>query len=348
MTFPFNVYLATIVGAILCSSLSLPIWRRVCIRVGLVDDPGERKIHEGSIPLAGGLAVMTGLVLPTLLGAALLWWFGPGSQFSDRTPQHAPIPASGKSISTLDTYSAYLLKYGLSRRAGELAGIMLGALGMLWLGLVDDKRELRPIAKFSFQFVIAALVAACGVRITLFVPSLLFSYAITIFWIVGLINAFNFMDNMNGLCSGLGAISAWNFAIISAADQQYLVALIAFLTFGALVGFIPYNFPKASAFLGDSGSHLVGYLMAVLAILPHFYSPGHPRRFAVLIPLLVLAVPLFDMAWVVALRCRKGQPFYHGDTNHLSHRLNRRGYSKTQAVLLIWLIAAVLGTLACF
>src|SRR5207302_6666765 len=135
----------------------------------------------------------------------------------------------------------------------------------------------------------------------LFVPNLLFSYAITILWILTLINAFNFMDNMNGLCAGLGAIGAWYFAIIAAADGQYLVALIAFLTFGALLGFLPYNFPRAWAFLGDAGSHLIGYLLAVLAILPHFYNPRHQRPLAVLTPLLVLAVPLLDMGWVVIL-----------------------------------------------
>jgi UDP-GlcNAc:undecaprenyl-phosphate GlcNAc-1-phosphate transferase len=193
--------------------------------------------------------------------------------------------------------------------------------------------------------IIAALVAASGVRITLFVHSQVFHYLITILWILTVINAFNFMDNMNGLCTGLGAIGAWYFAVVAAADVQYLVALIAFVTFGGLLGFLPYNFPRAKAFLGDAGSHLVGYLLAVLAILPHFYSSRHPRRWAVLIPLLVLGVPLLDMAWVVLLRWRKGQPFYVGDTNHLSHRLVRLGLNRTQAVLCIWFLSAAMGAL---
>src|SRR5260370_42183875 len=116
------------------------------------------------------------------------------------------------------------------------------------------------------------MVAASGVRITLFVPSVVFSYAIPIPWMLTVINAFNFMDNMNGLCAGLGAIGAWYFAVIAAADVQYLVALIAFQSFSALLGFLPYNFPRARAFLGDAGSHLVGYLLAVLAVRAHFYT----------------------------------------------------------------------------
>jgi len=152
---------------------------------------------------------------------------------------------------------------------------------------------------------------------------------------------------MNGLCAGLGALGAWHFAALAAADAQYLVALIAFLTFGALLGFLLWNFPDGRIFLGDSGSHLVGYLLAVLAILPHFYTAQHPRRWAVLIPLLVLGVPLFDLVRVVVVRWRIGQPFYMADNNHLSHRLVRAGLSRTCAVLLIWLAAAILGALAC-
>jgi UDP-GlcNAc:undecaprenyl-phosphate GlcNAc-1-phosphate transferase len=134
--------------------------------------------------------------------------------------------------------------------------------------------------------------------------------------------------------------------LIAGAAGQYLVALIASLTCGALLGFLPYNFPRARAFLGDSGSHLVGYLLAVLAILPHFYTPKQPRTFAVLSPLLVLAVPLGDLVWVVLLRWRKGKPFYVGDTNHLSHRLVQLGLTQTRSVLLIWLLAGIIGALA--
>jgi UDP-GlcNAc:undecaprenyl-phosphate GlcNAc-1-phosphate transferase len=159
-------------------------------------------------------------------------------------------------------------------------------------------------------------------------------------------NAFNFMDNMNGLCAGLSAIAAGWLAAIALGQDQYLVALFALLMVGALLGFLPYNFPKASAFLGDAGSHLAGYLLAVLAILPHFYSRKHPQVWAVFSPLLILAVPLGDIVWVVLLRWRRGQPFYVGDTNHLSHRLVRRGLSPTAAVLCLWLLAFLAGGLA--
>lgn len=331
MSFPGNVYLASLLGAAVVSALSLPLWRAWCRRVGLLDEPGERKIHARPIPLAGGLAVLSGLCLPPLAGVLLLVW---------------QRSRSGGGL--LDQITAQLVAHGFHRRAGELAAILLGALGMVGLGLLDDKYELRPRVKFAGQLLIALLVAAGGARITLFVPSPVFSYAVTILWILTVTNALNFMDNMNGLCAGLGAIGAFCFALIAGAAGQYLVAMTALLVCGALLGFLPYNFPRATAFLGDSGSHLVGYLLAVLAILPHFYTKQHPRPLAVLMPLLILAVPLVDLAWVVVWRWRRGKPVYVGDTNHFSHRLVRRGLNATTAVLVIWLIAALTGALACW
>jgi len=322
VTFPINVYLAALASAFVTTLATLPLWRRWCLRTGLMDDPGHRKIHEAPIPLAGGLAVLTGLLVPLAAAIVLL------------------------KFNFVQSAATDALVYGLNKRKLQLAAIAIGAIGMTILGVLDDKHELRPFHKFTGQLLIAALVATAGVRITLFVPSLAFSYAVTILWLLTVINAFNFMDNMNGLCAGLGAIGAGWFAVIAAMDGQYLVALIAFLTCGALVGFLPHNFPTARAFLGDAGSHLIGYLLAVLAILPHFYSKLDPRPWAVISPLLVLAVPLGDLAWVVVLRWRLGKPFYVGDTNHLSHRLVRAGLSRTTAVLLIWLVAVVIGGLA--
>ncbi|HEY9174561.1 MAG TPA: MraY family glycosyltransferase, partial [Verrucomicrobiae bacterium] len=207
----------------------------------------------------------------------------------------------------------------------------------------DDRHELRPAHKFAGQWLIASGVALAGVRITLFVPSFAFSYAVTVLWILTLVNAFNFTDNMNGLCAGLGAIAAWNFALLAGREGQYLVALLALAACGALLGFLPWNFPNARVFLGDAGSHLTGYLVAVLAILPHFHTKENPRGFTVLAPLLILAVPLVDLAQVVVGRWRRGQPFYVGDTNHLSHLLTRAGLSRPKAVLALWAAAALLG-----
>jgi UDP-GlcNAc:undecaprenyl-phosphate/decaprenyl-phosphate GlcNAc-1-phosphate transferase len=332
------MYLLALGSAWVTALSAAPLWRKACVRIGLVDDPGHRKIHDVPVPLAGGLTIVTALVLPLLAGVLLIML---------RNSTHG-APAGADPETLLHFHPGFLLRHGFERRWIELAGILFGAVGMLLLGCLDDKYELSPKVKFGGQAAVALVVAASGVRLTLFVPSIVFSYAATVLWLLTVINAFNFMDNMNGLCSGLGALGAWFFAGLAANAGQYLVALIGFLTLGALLGFLPHNFPKARAFLGDSGSHLVGYLLAILAILPHFYRPTHPRPAAVLVPMLVLGIPLLDMGWVVLLRCRIGQPFYQGDTNHLSHRLVARGLSRIQAVVLIWLAAAALGSIACF
>lgn len=321
MKFPADAYLLAACGGFAATAATLPLWRAWCRRSGLVDDPGHRKIHREPVPLAGGLAVLTGLLVP-LGGAALLLaseWLAPASLRP--------------------------LEYGWGRRGGQLLVLLLGAIGTVVLGWWDDRRELRPALKFLGQAAIAAMVAAGGIRITLFVPNPLFGYAITILWLVTLMNACNFMDNMNGLCAGIGAIGAFWFALKAAAAGQFLVASIAFLACGALLGFLPYNFPRATVFLGDAGSHLVGYLLGVLAVLPHFYSDAHPVRLAVLNPLLILAVPLGDLVSVVVIRWRLRRPVYVGDTNHLSHRLVRRGLSPTTAVLVLWLAGAIAGAL---
>lgn len=323
MAFPFNFFSATFACAFLTTLLVLPIWRKWCLWANLVDDPGERKIHHESMPLAGGFAMLTGILLPLLIGAGLI------------------------QLGILKVSFTNLIAHGLERRKLELGAIAAGAIAITILGWLDDKYELKPLPKFAGQFLIALLVATACKRITLFVPSIAFSYAITILWLLTVINAFNFMDNMNGLCAGLGAIGAFLFALIAAANGEYLVALTGCLICGALVGFLPWNFPNARAFLGDAGSQLVGYLLAVMAILPHFYTKQNPRPWAVLSPLFVLAVPLIDLAQVVIMRTLHRKPFWIGDTNHLSHRLARTDLGKTKAVLILWLAAVVIGAAAC-
>jgi UDP-GlcNAc:undecaprenyl-phosphate GlcNAc-1-phosphate transferase len=328
VTFPFNFYLSVFAGAFMTTLLALPLWRKWCLRTNLIDDPRDGKnydapkIHSGAVPLAGGFAVLTALLLPLFVGAGLI--------------QFGIVKIS----------FANLIAHGLERRGLELAAIAFGAIAITLLGWLDDKHELKPLPKFIGQLLVAVAIAMACKRITLFVPSVAFSYVITVLWLLTVINAFNFMDNMNGLCAGLGAIGAFIFALIAAANGEYLVALMGFLMCGALVGFLPWNFPDARAFLGDSGSHLVGYLLAIMAILPHFYTKQNPHPLAVLSPLLVLAIPLIDLAQVVILRTLNRRPFWIGDTNHLSHWLTRQGLSRTRAVLVIWLIAVMIGVLA--
>ena len=319
--FPLGLYFLALLGGAAVSAASLPLWRRWCLRIGLMDAPGHRKIHDTPVPLAGGLAVMTGLAFPILV-AGVWAWLG-------------PLPES----------IANAMSYGLAKRGWQLAAILGGAAAMLALGIVDDRRNLSPKWKFLGQVLIALAVAASGIRVTIFVENPVFSYAVTVFWILTVTNAVNFQDNMNGLCPGLGLLGSLFFAWHAGLEGQYLVATLAFLFAGALLGFLPFNFPKGGVFLGDGGSHIVGFLLAVLAILPDFYSAGSPHKWLVASPLLVLIVPLADLVSVILIRRRLGQAIWVGDNNHFSHRLVRAGHPKPRAVLFLLLISTLAGAL---
>lgn len=322
--FPTWAYFIIFLTASAASAGTARFWIKRARSWGLLDKPGHRKIHSEPIPLAGGLIVATGLLLPLFVAIVLI------------------------EMSILGTTLTALSTYGLSERIVQLGGLVFGAIGMLGLGLYDDRTPLSAGKKLAFQFLIAVIVAGTGTRITLFVPNLLFSYGVTILWFLMLVNAFNFTDNMNGLCTGLGAISAIILSVHSALPEHYLVASLGFLVAGSLFGFIPSNYPKAKTFLGDSGSHLVGYLIASLAILPHFHHGAQPNKFGVISPLLILGVVFVDLCWVVSYRLWHGKPIYIGDTNHLSHQLVKRGFPPSQAVLILWCIHAAIAASSFF
>ena len=250
--FPINVYLIAAMGATIVTALSMPLWRRRCVRFGLVDDPGHRKIHATPIPLAGGLAVFTGMLVPLLVGIVV-----------------------GLAVHHSDTVS--LFEYGLNRRAVQLLGIFTGALGMLLIGLADDWMELPPATKFGGQLLVALLVAACGVRITLFVPNIAFQLRITILWILTCDECLQLHGQHEWPLRGLGAIAALVFRTHRSEVGAIPCRHDCFRRRGRVAGFLALNFPRANVFLGDAGSHLIGFLLAVLAILPHFYTAKHPH-----------------------------------------------------------------------
>ena len=289
-----------------------------------MDVPGYRKIHDSPVPLAGGLAVITGLAIPILFVVLCAC------------------------LGSLPESFAHIVSYGLSNRGWQLAAILVGSIAMLALGMLDDSRDLLPKWKLLGQVIIALAVAASGIRVTMFVDSDIFSYAITVLWILTVTNSVNFQDNMNGLCPGLGIICGWFFAWHAGLEGQYLVATLAFLFSGALFGFLPFNFPKGRVFLGDGGSHVVGFVLSVLAVLPDFYSDDTQYKWLIITPLLILFIPLTDLISIIVIRCRLGQPIWVGDNNHFSHRLVRSGHPKTRAVLLLLLISAVIGALTLF
>jgi len=315
-----------IVSLVLALSLT-PIFRWLSFRWGFVDQPdSERKLHAHAMPLLGGCAIFGAFAANVLLNYLLI------------LPLSSQINLPLVELPDLRPYIE-----GAFSVWQKLVVLLLGGFLMLLLGMYDDKYELKAWIKLLGQAFIGAGTWLAGMQIMHFMATPVLSLVLTVLWIVTITNAMNFLDNMDGLCAGLGLVCSLLFGLIAGIQHQYFVCILSVAFAGALMGFLPYNFKPAKIFLGDAGSHCVGYILAVLPIIVTFYRHNQPTRLSVLIPLLVLGVPLFDLVTVTYIRLRKGRPIYVGDTNHISHRLVQIGLPQRWAVVAIYLITLTLG-----
>jgi UDP-GlcNAc:undecaprenyl-phosphate/decaprenyl-phosphate GlcNAc-1-phosphate transferase len=311
-------------GAIL-SAAGTFIARHWSRKVGFVDKPGGHKGHTVPVALGGGGAVTLAIILPILgglLAARLLVGAHPAWLPAWITP-HLP---------------------GIVAKTPTALGIVAATVVVSLLGLIDDLRPLGPGIKLVIQFIVAAfLVCVLDLRVLSllgWVPSSVLS----ILWILTLTNSLNFLDNMDGLASGVAMIAAGVFATTAMLAGQIFVPAWCWLLVGSLAGFLLFNFHPASIYMGDAGSTVIGLLLAVLTILTTFVVPNPTREqhlVGVIAPLVVMAVPLYDTASVVFLRWRSGVPIWKGDRRHFSHRLVQRGMNVRKAVLVIWLATLV-------
>jgi len=254
-----------------------------------------------------------------------------------------PMPLMGG----LAIYGAFVIALLLSPQWPqyllELGTILVGATWLAVVGLIDDRRNLSPWVKFPAQFLAAGGVIASGVQVNLFhVPVL--DILVTFLWIVGLINATNFLDNMDGLAAGLSAIASGYFFILAVSQGQELVGALSAALCGSAIGFLIYNFNPATTFMGDMGSLVLGFVLAVVGIKLHFFHQSATVSW--MIPVLVLGLPLFDTSLVVFTRLREGRSPVRGAKDHTSHRLAALGFSQRQAVITQYIVCGVLGALA--
>ncbi|MDD5556207.1 MAG: MraY family glycosyltransferase [bacterium] len=301
--------------------LLTPLAARLARRTGVMDLPGGRKPHATPTPLLGGAAILAAVAFPLLLNAALA-----------RT-----AVSTGAAARLLPAEIAAHLEGALSVFPA-LAAILLGGLVIFLLGLWDDLRDLPPRVKLLGQVMVALMLVALDVRATVFVPGIWFSAAVTVAWVVLITNAFNLLDNMDGLCAGVAVVAAAVFWSIAARGGNYLIASLLAVFAGALVGFLRHNFHPAAIFMGDAGSMFVGYMMAVLTIMQTYYDPSTDRPLAVLSPAVILAVPLYDTLSVVVIRTFRGESVFAADRRHFSHRLRALGMPVPAAVLFICLV----------
>ena len=308
-------------GAFLLSLTLTLLVRSLSRRTGFVDRPGGHKQHAAPVALGGGIAI-TGTILLILVGGTLV-----ACVLQRQTPAPAWLPE--------------LIRVHLDGLASKLPVVLRLASAILLLhvvGLIDDIRPLGWVPKLIVQVAAALFVAGhMGIRAIEALPVPL-SITLTVFWIVVITNAFNFLDNMDGLSGGVAAICCAVFAVASASAGQIFVPVLAWVGAGAALGFLMFNFHPASIFMGDAGSLVLGYFLGVLTVLTTYYDSGSdPTPLGVFVPLVVLAVPLYDVTSVVLHRIRAGHNPFHADRRHFSHRLMLRGMSVRGAVLTIYL-----------
>lgn len=302
-------FIAPFILALSISFLATPLVRKLAIKVGAVDIPkDDRRVHKEPMPLIGGLAIFIAVVIVILIFLPL-----------DR--------------STL--------------------AILMGATVIVMGGIIDDLRELPPKAKLMFQILAGVILIFGDIKIDFITnpfakdSSLLFlnwlSIPITLFWVVGITNTLNFIDGLDGLSAGVAMISSLSLMFVASKFGYSNVVIMSAAVAGGCLGFLPFNFNPAKIFMGDTGALLLGFMLAAISIEGVMKSVA---TIAVIAPILILGVPIFDTTFAIFRRILNGQSIAAGDKGHLHHRLLDRGFSQKKSVLILYGISAIFGTFA--
>lgn len=301
---PAWYYLVTFIVALLMVYLSVPFIRKLAMRIGFVDQPNQRKIHKEPIPLLGGLSIYFGFVFTVAL-------FG-----------HA---------------------------GATFWGIAMGGLVIFSIGVLDDfyktrGRDFKAWPKFVMQIVAAVILVLYGIKIGgihlpigqgYYVFPLWISVLATVLWVVAITNMMNFLDGVDGLAAGLGAISASTLLCIALLKGQTVMAVFAVALVGNTLGFLRHNFHPARIFMGDAGATFLGFVLAAIAVNGAFKSA---TLVSLIVPVLALGVPIFDTIWVIFRRFRENRPIYIADKGHTFHLLMKSGLTQIQTVTFLYLV----------
>jgi len=313
-----------------CPVISQRSVRRVAPRFGLIDRPAARKVHETPTPLGGGIAVIFGVTVP-MVGALVC----------------AILADRGALPSWLVPEMLAPHAEGAAGKVGEAVAILAAGAILAVTGLVDDIRPVPWQPRLLIQIIAAAIVAIFGPRLSAFIESPVTGMFITAGWVLVLVNAFNFLDNMDGLAGGIGLIASCLFAVImltALSEPRWFVAAVLLILAGSLTGFLWWNWPPAGIFMGDSGSYFVGLMLSSMTIVGTFYEQSPELgKHVMLAPLCVLAVPLYDFTTVLLIRLSQGRSPFTADKSHFSHRLVELGLQPRSAVLTVHLATLTTG-----
>lgn len=296
-------YLAVFVATAILSIVLTPMALRYAIRANVLDQPGEHKSHKVAVPYLGGLAIVVTFVIAVILMSVL-------------RPPH-----TGR---------------------GELLGVLTIAVLLAAVGLIDDLRQVSPLWRLVAEVSAASIVWSLGNGTAVTTVEAV-DLILTVLWFVGVTNAFNLLDNMDGLAAGLAAISSMTVFAVAGTNGQFLVAGLAVALAGCTVGFLRLNFHPARIYMGDGGSLFIGFLVAYLGIKLRFEGG---RLVSSLVPIFACSAAVFDTSLVVISRIRAGRNPFQGGQDHVSHRLVKLGLSVPAAVCTIYLGAIGVGILS--
>jgi len=307
-------FLLTFLIALILTIMLIPMVRSFAPEIGAVDKPSERKIHNSNIPRLGGIAIYLGFLVAVLFG--LLLGGVKGSVISPR----------------------------------PILGILLGGSIVLLTGLLDDIRHLHPLTKLLGQIAGAGIAIYFGVEISFvsnpfsgLLPLGYVAIPLTLLWVVGMTNAINLIDGLDGLATGVTAISAATLFFVALRTHQLGAALLMLALAGTAIGFLRYNFFPASIFLGDSGSYFFGFVLATASIVGVFKTT---LVVALIVPLLILGVPIFDTTFAIIRRLKQKKSPFAADDKHIHHLLLRAGLSQREAVMSIYIACFLLSAIA--
>lgn len=313
-----NTYFALFLIATFTSLAITPLVRRMCQRFKLLDVPVDhRRVHRTAVPRLGGIGVYLAVVI---------------------------------ALSTLP-FVDNLLTQSLRNYVPELLRVLIPATLVLCLGIYDDLRGVNATVKFIALGLIATLFYAMGGRIELLAVPLfgavhlppVLGFIVTIVWLVGIANAFNLIDGVDGLASGAALFSSMVILVVSLAGENPLMIVVSLVLCGALAGFLRYNFNPASIFLGDSGALFVGFMLAALSVQG---TQKATTAVAVITPILAFGLPVVDTGMTLARRLVSGKPLFQGDREHIHHMLLARGWSQRHVALVLYAVCAAFGLLA--
>ncbi|AFK85344.1 MULTISPECIES: MraY family glycosyltransferase [Thermoanaerobacterium] len=299
-----RIYILSFVVAFVAALMATPAAKKLAYKIGAIDIPKDkRRVHSKPVPLIGGLAIYLGTVLSMLLF----------------------LPKSETNI-----------------------GIIAGSTIIVALGIFDDKYELKAKVKLLGQLLAAFVVVLSGVRIDWLTNPFgdgminigVFAIPLSIFWIVGITNAMNLIDGLDGLAAGIASISSGSLFVVSLLNGRYATAIITVAVTGAALGFLPYNFNPAKIFMGDTGAMFLGFILSAVSIQGAVKSAA---AIAIAVPILALGVPVFDTIFAIIRRLANKKPIMEADKGHLHHRLLALGLSQRQAVFVMYGVSLFLG-----